>query len=55
MFSILALCFLDFHVSYRTSAELRKQEWILEREGEEVLMDEKIAEHVRYEGGDTGG
>lgn len=48
---VLALCLLDFHVSYGTSAELRKQEWILEREGEEVLMDEKIAEHVRYEGG----
>lgn len=48
---VLALCFLDFHVSYGTSAELRKQEWILEREVEEVLMDEKIAERVRYEGG----
>lgn len=55
---VLALCFLDFHVSYGTSAELRKQEWILKREGEEVLMDEKIAEHVSDEGGggrNTGG
>lgn len=48
--------FLDFHVSYRTSAELRKQEWILEREGEEILMDEKIAVHKiwRWRGGILG-